>query len=427
MRILLVILSTILTSFYFFPFEFKFLPGINTKMILALLGLIILGVKWGRSKYASIDKAFLVISFCAALISLMSIASATFNHTNDYSFVGFIVSMWVWLGAAYCVVKWLAYINTDISVESVINLLVTVCVAQCVIAYSMEVFPPIRQFVNGFLGGNEAAFGIAEGRLYGIGAALDVAGFRFSAVLVMVAYLCVNKEGITKTRMFLYVMAFCLISIIGNMISRSTIVGLTISLVYWFVLPLIGGRLIYRGNRRDLFACFLSILCVVLPIVIWLYNHNEIFQANIRFGFEGFFSLAETGRWQVDSNDILFKHMIVFPETAKTWVIGDGYSANPYMDPYYVGEAFHGYYKGTDIGYLRFIFYFGILGMLAYLLFIVMSCSVCIKGLNGYKMMFLMILLVNLIAWTKVSTDLFPVFALFVCLSMHFNVEQEQV
>ena len=425
MRILLVILTTILTSFYFFPFEFKFLPGINTKMVLALLGLILLGIELARSKRASMDKDFLIISFYAALISLMSIASATFNHTNDYSFVGFIVSMWVWLGAAYCVVKWLTYINTDVSVETVVNLLVTVCVAQCVIAYAMEIFPPFRQFVNGFLGGSEAAFGIAEGRLYGIGAALDVAGFRFSAVLVMLAYLCVNKEDVTRTRMFIYVMAFCIISIIGNMISRSTIVGLAISLIYWFVFPLLSGKLRRNGNRKDLIVCFCSILCVVLPIVFWLYNHNEIFQANIRFGFEGFFSLAETGRWQVDSNDILFKHMIVFPDTMKTWIIGDGYSANPYMDPYYVGEAFHGYYKGTDIGYLRFIFYFGILGLIVYLLFIVKSCAACIKGLAGYKMMFLMVLLVNLIAWAKVSTDIFPVFAPFVCLSMHFNVVRE--
>ena len=425
MRILLVILTTILTSFYFFPFEFKFLPGINTKMVLALLGLILLGIELARSKRASMDKDFLIISFYAALISLMSIASATFNHTNDYSFVGFIVSMWVWLGAAYCVVKWLTYINTDVSVETVVNLLVTVCVAQCVIAYAMEIFPPFRQFVNGFLGGSEAAFGIAEGRLYGIGAALDVAGFRFSAVLVMLAYLCVNKEDVTRTRMFIYVMAFCIISIIGNMISRSTIVGLAISLIYWFVFPLLSGKLRRNGNRKDLIVCFCSILCVVLPIVFWLYNHNEIFQANIRFGFEGFFSLAETGRWQVDSNDILFKHMIVFPDTMKTWIIGDGYSANPYMDPYYVGEAFHGYYKGTDIGYLRFIFYFGILGLIVYLLFIVKSCAACIKGLAGYKMMFLMVLLVNLSAWAKVSTDIFPVFAPFVCLSMHFNVVRE--
>ena len=90
-----------------------------------------------------------------------------------------------------------------------------------------------------------------------------------------------------------------------------------------------------------------------------------------------------------------------------------------------MGEAFHGYYKGTDIGYLRFIFYFGILGLIVYLLFIVKSCAACIKGLAGYKMMFLMVLLVNLIAWAKVSTDIFPVFAPFVCLSMHFNVVRE--
>ena len=34
---------TVLTSMYFFPFEFFFLPGVNTKMMMAVLGLIIFG------------------------------------------------------------------------------------------------------------------------------------------------------------------------------------------------------------------------------------------------------------------------------------------------------------------------------------------------------------------------------------------------
>lgn len=32
--------------------------------------------------------------------------------------------------------------------------------------------------------------------------------------------------------------------------------------------------------------------------------------------------------------------MVVFPDNLKTWIIGDGYGANPSYDPYYIGKVF---------------------------------------------------------------------------------------
>ena len=58
--------------------------------------------------------------------------------------------------------------------------------------------------------------------------------------------------------------------------------------------------------------------------------------------------------------------MVVWPEVLRTWVIGDGYFENQRNDRNYIGSATTaGYYMGTDIGYLRFLFYFGVIGLLA--------------------------------------------------------------
>lgn len=154
---------------------------------------------------------------------------------------------------------------------------------------------------------------------------------------------------------------------------------------------------------------------------MYLYFTNDTFYKNIRFGFEGFFSLWETGKWQTSSNDILLKHMVVFPDNWVTWLLGDGYAANPLdkdnPDPYYTGPIYHGYYMGTDIGYLRYIFYFGLMGTMIFILFMWKSAWSCIKKFKDYKIMFLMILLVNYVGWLKVSTDIFLVFALFLVFS----------
>ena len=130
----------------------------------------------------------------------------------------------------------------------------------------------------------------------------------------------------------------------------------------------------------------------------------------------------EKGKWEVSSNDILFDQMIRFPETLETWIIGDGYAANPKDDPNYIGRIWHGFYMGTDIGYLRFIFYFGLIGALAFIIFICYAAWVCMKRFPNYRIMFFMILLVNLVGWFKVSSDVFLTFAIFLCLSQE---EQE--
>lgn len=45
------------------------------------------------------------------------------------------------------------------------------------------------------------------------------------------------------------------------------------------------------------------------------------------------------------------------PENTRTWIIGDGYCGDPNNDPYYIGpQPKGGYYMGTDVGYMRFIF-----------------------------------------------------------------------
>lgn len=425
-RILINIFSVIITSMYFFPFEFLFLPGINTKMMLAGVGLIILGKRLAQQGMGKIDRDFFFLSLLAFAISLISLITMTVNETKDDSFLTYFISMWVWMGGAYTVIRWLKMVYAHVSVELVCNHLIAVCVAQCIIAFMMDVYHPLRDFVDGFLGG-EGFMGKTEGRLYGIGAALDVAGLRFAAVSVMIGYLLSKTSQMSEKKVIIYILSFLVIAVIGNMMSRTTTLGVILALIYWCYSSFILRQ--YTENKR-LWIWLGGILCVVLPFVIYLYNTDTTFYKNLRFAFEGLFSLWETGKWEVSSNDILLKSMVVFPETWHTWIIGDGYAANPsigsYADPYYIGPTYGGYYMDTDIGYLRYIFYFGVTGTLVFIGFMLKAALICINRFKGYKMMFLMILLVNYIGWFKVSTDIFLVFAIFLCVSLEEEKEAEE-
>ena len=119
--------------------------------------------------------------------------------------------------------------------------------------------------------------------------------------------------------------------------------------------------------------------------------------------------------------------MIVFPDNFKTWLIGDGYIENPYRrDPYYVGPNYGGYYMGTDIGYLRFIFYFGLIGLVTFISYFFKVARSCAQRFPKYATMFLLVLAINMIVWLKVSTDIFLVFAIFLCISKEDNDEYEK-
>ena len=105
--------------------------------------------------------------------------------------------------------------------------------------------------------------------------------------------------------------------------------------------------------------------------------------------------------------------MYVFPDNIKTWIIGDGYLSNPAdVDPYFTGKIIKGFYMGTDVGYLRFIFYFGLIGLIVFTGLFHKASQICQNRFPNQKDMFILLLIVNYIVWFKVSTDVFSTFAI---------------
>lgn len=423
-----ILIAAVAVSFYFFPFEFTFLPGINTKMAMAGVGLVLYAVDMARGRASQINRAGFVIAVIAALVSLCGLASVIFNSTNDYTYATYIVSMFVWLGGAYTAIKIVKWMHGYVSVELVCNYLIGVCAGQCVIAVVLDYVPAFKAFIDTYVVGFDFVNTdrlSREGRLYGIGAALDVAGTRFAAILVMIA---VMLQKLSASRyynyMWLYLTAFMIISVVGNMMARTTTVGVIVALLYLVISPIFSTN--SNSNNGRIWKYILGFLCISLPIIVHLYMSDQQFHDNIRFAFEGFFSLAETGHWETNSNNIL-KNMIVFPDNLKTWLIGDGYIENPYnTDPYYVGPNTGGYYMGTDIGYLRFLFYFGIIGLVTFIAFFCKVARVCSERFPKYATMFMLVLSINMIVWLKVATDIFLVFAIFLCISKEDNDEYEK-
>lgn len=408
------ILLIIFTSLYLFPVELSFLPrGLNTKMIMALLGVIIFVFQQSMQNRGKVNK-YLFLSFVfACFVSICGFIAVVLNNTNDFTYATYIISMCVWLGGAYFVLFFIRLFHSKITPEILIKYLVAVCVVQCALAIVIDSVPRVKHFVDGILV-SEGFMGKVEHRMYGFGASLDVAGMRFSAILIAINYLLVKTKQ-SKWSVFLLISSYLFIAIVGNMIARTTTIGMAISLIYLLITKDLWN--IYPSEQIGIVRRYLFLtLVIAVPLIILLYNTNRNFKSNLEFGFEGFISLIETGHWETHSNNML-KNMIVFPDNTKTWVIGDGYFNNPIKtDYYFTGINPTEFYKGTDIGYLRFIFYFGLIGTISFAIFFVMVTMGCCFNYPRYKVLFLLIVGLNFLIWVKVSSDLFSVLAMFLIM-----------
>ena len=409
-QIVLSIILAILVSLFFFPFNTVWLPTVNTKMALAAFAPILLIINGARLGNSQFNHNLLALSLCGLFVSFVGFIAVVYNNTHDYTYASYFISMWVWLGGAYVVIKAIQFAFGSASFQIVGNLLIIVSVIQCILAQIISHSTLVADFVDSFMV-STGFMGKAEERLYGIGCALDAAGMKFAAVLTIIAFLCQYQNPGYKR--WLYILSFFIISVFGSMISRTAIIGVFLSILLWVILYL------YNSERRqEIRSSLVSVLVftlLLLPVIIYFYNTDVNFHSNIRFAFEGFFSLAEKGKWIVRSNQMM-ESMIVWPDNFKTWIIGDGYFENPTNDFYYTGPAYN-YYMGVDTGYCRFLFYFGVIGLMAFSSVFIAATIICSKEMPKYAPVFWIILLLNFICWVKVSSDIFPVYALFLWLS----------
>lgn len=417
-------------SFYFFPIQFTFFPAMNTKMAMAAFGVFLFTLECVKNKTITVERDTFLAVLAASLVSLVGIISVIYNHTNDYSYATYIVSMIVWLAGAYTAVWFVRLVEGVASCVLVCNYIIAVCVFQCLTAILIDMIPAVKSFVDLWLYG----FGFTDladvksiKRMYGIGATLDVAGTRFASVLIMISVLLRQRStGIRASKITAYSLSFIAIGVIGNMIGRTTTVGIVMSIVYW-VTTSESIKMKLKTDSIKVMSWFLVLLTIMTSGTVYLYNNNRIVHNNLRFAFEGFFSLVETGEWHTNSGDRL-ENMYVWPDNEKTWIIGDGHFEGIANDVNYVGNSkASSFYMSTDVGYCRFIFYFGVIGLLAFSCFFLLCGKICFTRFSKYKLLFLMIVLLNFVIWMKVSTDLFLVLALFLCVGKTEDEEYEEV
>lgn len=404
----------IIFSCYFFPFEFAFLPGINTKMVLAVIGLMLLAVQWAKEKSMTTAKDMLVVSVWAAVFSLFSFFSVTYNNTTDYAYATYIVSMWVWLSGAYAVLSLIRVVHGRISIQLVFHYMAWVCAAQSVLGIVIDNVPSIQSIVDEYIL-QDIQFLHKTNRLYGIGASFDTAGIRFSCALLGLSYLLTHN--VSRYWNIVYWMLFAVIAVLGNIMSRTTTVGLLLAVVY-IIIKNFSFNIQLTASKLRMVT---TVIIVAFGLSIFLYygyNHLPMVKYYMEYGFEAFFNYANSGEFTTSSTDKL-QLMVVWPDNIKTWLIGDGWFDNP-NDP-------GSFYKYTDVGYLRLIFYCGSIGLAIFMLFFAYCTYALVRKWRGEALLFTFMFVLALVVWVKISTDIFCVYVLLMLLEKQGDSIQEKL
>ena len=117
-------------SMYIFPFTFTFFPVGNTKIFIAVLGLVLWLANMVGRRESLVSKSMVKVSLWAFGISLISVISLAYNGATDMAYVSYLISMWVWVGAAYFVCHLIKSVHGRISVELICWYFIGVCAAQ---------------------------------------------------------------------------------------------------------------------------------------------------------------------------------------------------------------------------------------------------------------------------------------------------------
>lgn len=402
-KFFLSLITAVTLSMFVFPVYLTFLPSsINTKMLLAGFGLLAFVYRSIREHQVAISRIVLVSGLLAGLFSLWCLFAVTAADTYDMEYVYYIKSFFTWLLGAYacCVVMKVCAGKNDL--PTLTKYIAIVCVGQCVMALLMDNVPFVSNTVDRFFYFGQD-FCRRGGRLYGFGSILDVAGVRFSAMLLLIAHqVCTNpKVGERALSITTYLLAFFITIAIGSTISRTTVVGGGLGLAYMAVANMSlkkGGFISSRQVR--VFIVSVITLAFVLVLSVYLYQTSQMFYENFRFGFEGFFNWVETGEFTTGSTTHL-QTMWVWPQTRRAWIIGEGI----------VGV----YKTNSDIGYVNFIFYCGLIGMVIYSLYYIYNHLCLNEKYDNFRLLSLLLVATTFIIWAKVQTDIFFIDALLFC------------
>ncbi len=342
---------------YFFPFKAY---GFDPRLLVFLFFFIYM-IKDGLLLNRKVKCRYIKTLFYPVLMSLFTVLSSVVNTITENTFIIFPFQVIYLLLLSYCIYYITKRFCKVISFYVITRYFLMTLVVQSVIAIVMFVNQPICLFLF-YLQGIDLTsrvikmyFGV---RLIGLGCFYFGAGAIYGLGLIAIMPFMLKAKN--KQQLIKLILLYVYIFIVGIFFARTAMIGCVFSIVYLIFCILIPKMC----NKVFLvFRQFIIYLTVFGIALVFIYTSSPKLQEDygdiIDFGFEAFINLVENGELSTASSDGLTEyHLSIWPQNQKTYYIGDMRWTK--------GDS---YYSDSDVGYVRLLFYFGVPGVILFLLY----------------------------------------------------------
>lgn len=280
------------------------------------------------------------------------------NVNYDSSFIKLLMAPLMSLSAALVICK---TIGNRLTHGLLIDYIISVAIIQAIISFAMFLDPELYSSIMSLIQFDDIqranVLGLVEYRLIGVGNSIWLAGANYGVdLLLLISLPYIGGSYIYRKKILYYTSIF--IIILAGILSARTFFAIFIVLgIYLFVVRLSNIKFVGMIVKSML---FLAVAIIILYNIASQYIDMERFEEITSWAFEAIFSYKDTGMASTRSSDRIIEMYKSVPNDIIGWIIGEGHFEN--LDG--------SYYKNTDIGYLRLILCFGLIGLLFYLLIV---------------------------------------------------------
>ena len=340
---------SILYFLYLYAIPIKGLP-INSSKCICLILIIINGYYWMKDYKMDVNKIkyeYPLILFIIGGISfscILSIVHKTYQFNIAYAY--FLLLFEDLFGT----LLFFNYMNHSKNKQCFFDVFILSCFLQSLLIIAMYMSEDFRFWGYEFMGVDRYYLNQRYGGFRGLGfsgsVTYDLSTIQSVALnmIILKLFTCSRKSLIKYIVYFPFILFSVFVS------GRTGFIGIGITL-----LLLIYAIIVKKNTNNYLLIIILSfeILSIyMVGAIVTPINIKESLDKVFAFAFELFNNLIQNKQFTTASTEIL-KKMYWMPSLI-TLLVGDGY----YLNPLNLSQ----YYMGTDVGYMRHLLYYGIMG-----------------------------------------------------------------
>lgn len=341
------ILAFIVLFTYLYPLAFNFL-ALDTGKILYFVGFIYILIKY-RGKIAYGNYSFYKCALCLILVAWM--ATFIVNTAYDFSLLLKVVAIVFYSFAAIFVIDTIKKASKSYTPFTILEWIIYAAIVQAILSFILFLVPSLKESYLGIVQLDETAEDImlsqSTFRL------IAISKFQYANMAVMYGFallsaitLSFSKQSYLYRKKIIYICSILILVVAGILSARTFFLMILVAFGYYIYL------LWHEiGIKTIVYIVLFMLVGIGIFYLLFSLMENSEYEKTFNWVFEWYINLTETGSFETKSSNTL-KEMYLFPDSMKTWWLGDG--------QFYTDGG--GFYMNTDVGYLRNLFYWGIFG-----------------------------------------------------------------